>query len=108
MCIYLFVCVFQKQLSEECAYTGTTAITISFQSTHKHSRSSVIAFQEIQQDIDQHSTEVTSVLTLCEDLLKDADACYTEKQADSLRDTKKTLDQQWRHISEKCQERRTR
>ena len=40
--------------------------------------------QELQRDIEQHTEGVASVLTLCDVLLHDADACGSDVENDSI------------------------
>ncbi|XP_030628013.1 nesprin-2a [Chanos chanos] len=64
--------------------------------------------QELQWDIEQHTEGVGSVLTLCEVLLHDEDACGSDVENDSLQQTSRSLDQRWRNICAMSLERRMR
>lgn len=63
-------------------------------------------FQELQRDIEKHSTGVASVLNLCEVLLHDCDACSTETECDSIQQATRGLDRRWRNICAMSMERR--
>ncbi|XP_061756512.1 nesprin-1-like isoform X2 [Nerophis ophidion] len=62
--------------------------------------------QELQRDIERHSTGVASVLNLCEVLLHDCDACSTETECDSIQQATRGLDRRWRNICAMSMERR--
>ncbi|XP_062833321.1 nesprin-1 isoform X16 [Anolis carolinensis] len=62
--------------------------------------------QELQRDIEKHSTGVASVLNLCEVLLHDCDACATETECDSIQQATRNLDRRWRNICAMSMERR--
>ncbi|XP_057678025.1 nesprin-1 isoform X5 [Corythoichthys intestinalis] len=62
--------------------------------------------QELQKDIERHSTGVASVLNLCEVLLHDCDACSTETECDSIQQATRGLDRRWRNICAMSMERR--
>ncbi|CAO2628590.1 Syne1, partial [Lemmus lemmus] len=62
--------------------------------------------QELQRDIEKHSTGVASVLNLCEVLLHDCDACATEAECDSIQQATRNLDRRWRNICAMSMERR--
>ncbi|XP_073726049.1 nesprin-1 isoform X5 [Misgurnus anguillicaudatus] len=62
--------------------------------------------QELQKDIEKHSTGVASVLNLCEVLLHDCDACATDVECDSIQQATRTLDRRWRTICAMSMERR--
>ncbi|XP_061127011.1 nesprin-1-like isoform X2 [Syngnathus typhle] len=62
--------------------------------------------QELQKDIEKHSTGVASVLNLCEVLLHDCDACSTETECDSIQQATRGLDRRWRNICAMSMERR--
>nr|XP_033792800.1 nesprin-1 isoform X1 [Geotrypetes seraphini] len=62
--------------------------------------------QELQRDIEKHSTGVASVLNLCEVLLHDCDACATESECDSIQQATRSLDRRWRNICAMSMERR--
>uniref|UniRef100_A0A3P9KLK4 KASH domain-containing protein n=1 Tax=Oryzias latipes TaxID=8090 RepID=A0A3P9KLK4_ORYLA len=64
--------------------------------------------QELQHDIEKHSTGVASVLNLCEVLLHDCDACSTETECDSIQQATRGLDRRWRNICAMSMERRLR
>ncbi|XP_032382889.1 nesprin-2 isoform X2 [Etheostoma spectabile] len=64
--------------------------------------------QELQRDIEQHTESVTSVLTLCDILLHDADACGSDAENDSIQQTTRSLDRRWRNICAMSMERRMR
>ncbi|XP_047197742.1 nesprin-2-like isoform X2 [Hippoglossus stenolepis] len=64
--------------------------------------------QDLQRDIEQHTESVTSVLTLCDVLLHDADACGTDSENDSIQQTTRSLDRRWRNICATSMERRMR
>lgn len=64
--------------------------------------------QELQRDIEQHSESVASVLTLCDVLLRDADACGSDSESDSIQQTSRSLDRRWRNICATSMERRMR
>lgn len=67
-----------------------------------------LRMQELQRDIEQHTEGVASVLTLCEVLLRDADACGTETESESIQETTRSLDRRWRNICAMSMERRMR
>ncbi|KAI5615121.1 nesprin-1 isoform X2 [Silurus asotus] len=62
--------------------------------------------QDLQRDIEKHSTGVASVLNLCEVLLHDCDACATETECDSIQHATRNLDRRWRNICAVAMERR--
>uniref|UniRef100_A0AAR2JHF7 Spectrin repeat containing, nuclear envelope 1b n=1 Tax=Pygocentrus nattereri TaxID=42514 RepID=A0AAR2JHF7_PYGNA len=62
--------------------------------------------QDLQRDIEKHSTAVASVLNLCEVLLHDCDACATETECDSIQQATRGLDRRWRNICAVAMERR--
>ncbi|XP_061097143.1 nesprin-1-like isoform X2 [Conger conger] len=62
--------------------------------------------QDLQRDIEKHSTGVASVLNLCEVLLHDCDACATETECDSIQQATRGLDRRWRNICAMSMERR--
>ncbi|XP_062858462.1 nesprin-1 isoform X4 [Trichomycterus rosablanca] len=62
--------------------------------------------QDLQRDIEKHSTGVASVLNLCEVLLHDCDASATETQCDSIQQATRGLDRRWRNICALAMERR--
>ncbi|XP_060722109.1 nesprin-1 isoform X2 [Tachysurus vachellii] len=62
--------------------------------------------QDLQRDIEKHSTGVASVLNLCEVLLHDCDACATESECDSIQQATRSLDRRWRNICAVAMERR--
>ncbi|KAG5285200.1 hypothetical protein AALO_G00000680 [Alosa alosa] len=64
--------------------------------------------QDLQRDIEQHTEGVASVLTLCDVLLHDADACGTDLENDSIKQTTHSLDRRWRNICAMSMERRMR
>nr|XP_043904166.1 nesprin-2-like [Solea senegalensis] len=63
--------------------------------------------QDLQRDIEQHSESVASVLTLCDVLLHDADACG-DSENDTVQQTTRSLDRRWRNICAMSTERRMR
>ncbi|KAM9778675.1 nesprin-2a isoform 1-T4 [Syngnathus typhle] len=65
--------------------------------------------QELQRDIEQHTEGVTSVLNLCDLLLRDEDAAgIGDVESDSLQETSHSLDQRWRTIRAMALDRRLR
>ncbi|XP_067239734.1 nesprin-2-like isoform X8 [Chanodichthys erythropterus] len=64
--------------------------------------------QDLQRDIEQHTERVASVLTLCDVLLRDEDACSSDGENDSIQHTTQRLDQRWRNICSMSLERRLR
>uniref|UniRef100_A0AAQ5YSY8 KASH domain-containing protein n=1 Tax=Amphiprion ocellaris TaxID=80972 RepID=A0AAQ5YSY8_AMPOC len=64
--------------------------------------------QDLQRDIEQHTQSVASVLTLCDVLLHDADACGSDSEDDSIQQTTRSLDRRWRNICAMSMERRMR
>uniref|UniRef100_A0A8C7KDH8 Spectrin repeat containing, nuclear envelope 1b n=1 Tax=Oncorhynchus kisutch TaxID=8019 RepID=A0A8C7KDH8_ONCKI len=62
--------------------------------------------QELQRDIEKHSTSVASALNLCEVLLHDCDVCATDTECDSIQQTTRNLDRRWRRICALSMERR--
>uniref|UniRef100_A0AAY4B4D6 KASH domain-containing protein n=1 Tax=Denticeps clupeoides TaxID=299321 RepID=A0AAY4B4D6_9TELE len=62
--------------------------------------------QELQWDIEQHTEGVTSVLNLCDVLLRDEDACEGNPENDSIQQTSRSLEQRWRDICTASMERR--
>lgn len=73
---------------------------------HSQSLSLSLASQELQRDIEKHSTGVASVLNLCEVLLHDCDACATDAECDSIQQATRSLDRRWRSICALSMERR--
>ena len=67
-----------------------------------------VFLQELQRDIEKHSTGVASVLNLCEVLLHDCDACSTDAECDSIQSATRCLDRRWRSICALSMERRLR
>lgn len=67
---------------------------------------SLMSHQELQRDIEKHSTGVASVLNLCEVLLHDCDACATDAECDSIQQATRSLDRRWRSICAMSMERR--
>ncbi|KAL0178345.1 hypothetical protein M9458_027239, partial [Cirrhinus mrigala] len=63
---------------------------------------------DLQRDIEQHTEGVTSVLTLCDVLLHDADACGSDGENDSIQQTTLSLDRRWKNICAMSMERRMR
>uniref|UniRef100_A0A673N9Q3 KASH domain-containing protein n=1 Tax=Sinocyclocheilus rhinocerous TaxID=307959 RepID=A0A673N9Q3_9TELE len=65
--------------------------------------------QDLQRDIEQHTERVASVLTLCDVLLRDEDACSSsDGENDSIQQTTQRLDKRWRNICSMSLERRLR
>ncbi|RVE56939.1 hypothetical protein OJAV_G00211250 [Oryzias javanicus] len=64
--------------------------------------------QDLQRDIELHSESVASVLSLCDVLLHDADACSPDSENDSIQQTAHSLDRRWRNICAMSTERRMR
>lgn len=64
--------------------------------------------QDLQRDIEQHAEGVASVLTLCDVLLHDADACGSDSEDDSVQQTSRSLERRWRNICAMSTERRMR
>ncbi|KAJ7990956.1 hypothetical protein DPEC_G00292250 [Dallia pectoralis] len=64
--------------------------------------------QDLQRDIELHTEGVASVLTLCDVLLHDADACGSDMENDSIQQTTRSLDRRWRNICAMSMERRIR
>ncbi|XP_077075807.1 nesprin-2a [Siphateles boraxobius] len=64
--------------------------------------------QDLQRDIELHTERVASVLTLCDALLHDEDACSSDGENDSIQHTTQRLDQRWRNICSMSLERRLR
>ncbi|XP_051511030.1 LOW QUALITY PROTEIN: nesprin-2-like [Myxocyprinus asiaticus] len=64
--------------------------------------------QDLQRDIEQHTERVASVLTLCDVLLRDEDACSNDGENHSIQQTTHSLDQRWRKICSVSLERRLR
>ncbi|XP_075718991.1 nesprin-1 isoform X3 [Rhinoderma darwinii] len=62
--------------------------------------------QELQRDIEKHSTGVASVMNLCEVLLHDCDACANDTECDSIQQAIRSLDRRWRNICAMSMERR--
>lgn len=71
-----------------------------------HNHSLFLTTQELQRDIEKHSTGVASVLNLCEVLLHDCDACATDAECDSIQQATRSLDRRWRSICALSMERR--
>lgn len=69
-------------------------------------KNELLHLQELQRDIEKHSTGVASVLNLCEVLLHDCDACATEAECDSIQQATRNLDRRWRNICAMSMERR--
>lgn len=67
-----------------------------------------VRVQDLQRDIEQHTERVASVLTLCDVLLRDEDACSSDGENDSIQHTTQRLDQRWRNICSMSLERRLR
>ena len=68
--------------------------------------SALFELQDLQRDIEQHTESVASVLTLCDVLLHDADACGGDSENDSIQQTTRSLDRRWRNICAMSMERR--
>lgn len=64
--------------------------------------------QDLQRHIEQRAESVASVLTLCDVLLRDADACGSDSEGDSIQQTSRSLDRRWRNICAMSMERRMR
>ncbi|KAK9534167.1 hypothetical protein VZT92_009231 [Zoarces viviparus] len=66
--------------------------------------------QDLQRDIEQHTESVASVLTLCDVLLHDADACGGggDSENDSIQQTTRSLERRWRNICAMSMEKRMR
>ncbi|XDV42021.1 hypothetical protein PO909_010774 [Leuciscus waleckii] len=64
--------------------------------------------QDLQRDIELHTEKVASVLTLCDVLLHDEDACSSDRENDSIQHTTQRLDQRWRNICSMSLERKLR
>ena len=64
--------------------------------------------QELHKDIEKHSSDVASVLSLCEVLLPDPDACPSEIEESAIEQAQKSLDKRWRTICALITERRLR
>ncbi|KAG1964263.1 nesprin-2 [Pimephales promelas] len=64
--------------------------------------------QDLQRDIELHTERVASVLTLCDVLLHDEDACSSDGENDSIQHTTQRLDQRWRNICSMSLERKLR
>ncbi|XP_023209048.1 nesprin-2 isoform X2 [Xiphophorus maculatus] len=64
--------------------------------------------QDLQWDIEQHADSVALVLTLCDVLLHDADACGNDSASDLIQQTARSLDCRWRNICSMSMERRLR
>jgi nesprin-1 len=79
---------------------------LSSKYTDSHSKAHSNALQELQRDIEKHSTGVASVLNLCEVLLHDCDACATDAECDSIQQATRNLDRRWRNICAMSMERR--
>ncbi|XP_058234972.1 nesprin-1 isoform X2 [Hemibagrus wyckioides] len=62
--------------------------------------------QELQRDIEQHTVGITSVLTSCDILLHDEDACSNNTENDSIQQTTHSLNQRWRNICSMSLERK--
>ncbi|XP_076129249.1 nesprin-1 [Alosa pseudoharengus] len=62
--------------------------------------------QELQGDIEKHSTGVASVLNLCEVLLHDCDACASDTECEAIQQATRGLDRRWRNICAVAMERR--
>ncbi|XP_077395403.1 nesprin-2-like isoform X2 [Festucalex cinctus] len=54
--------------------------------------------QEAQSDIDDHAATVASVLSLCDQLARDVDACGSESERDAILQTARSLDRRWNNI----------
>lgn len=68
-----------------------------------------VCVQELQRDIEQHTQGVTSMLSLCDVLLRDEGAAgRCEAESDSLQETSRSLDQRWRTICAMALDRRLR
>ncbi|XP_051954461.1 nesprin-2-like [Xyrauchen texanus] len=64
--------------------------------------------QDLHHDIEQHTERVASVLTLCNVLLRDEDACSSDGENHSIQQTTHSLDQRWRNICSVSLQRRLR
>ncbi|ELT88687.1 hypothetical protein CAPTEDRAFT_175674 [Capitella teleta] len=62
--------------------------------------------QEMQTDIERHSSGVASVLNLCEVLPHDTDACPTDVERRAIESAKASLEKRWRSICQLSMERR--
>ncbi|PWA29631.1 hypothetical protein CCH79_00007717 [Gambusia affinis] len=63
---------------------------------------------DLQWDIEQHTESVALVLTLCDVLLHDTDACGSDSESDLIQQTARSLDCRWRNICSMSMERRMR
>ncbi|XP_068110339.1 nesprin-2 isoform X3 [Hyperolius riggenbachi] len=64
--------------------------------------------KDLQKDIELHRAGVASVLSICERLLHDTDACASETECDSIQQTTRSLDKRWQNICSMSMERRLR
>ncbi|XP_059369612.1 nesprin-2-like [Carassius carassius] len=64
--------------------------------------------QDLQRDIEQHTERVASMLTLCDVLLCDEDACSSDGENNSIQQTTQRLDQRWRNICSMSLDRKLR
>ncbi|KAJ8399443.1 hypothetical protein AAFF_G00411550 [Aldrovandia affinis] len=62
--------------------------------------------QDLQKDIEEHSTGMESVLSLCEAMLQDCDMCATDAEFNSIHQSTHNLDQRWRNVRKASTERR--
>lgn len=81
-------------------------VSYCYKHTYIHHLFLFLASQELQRDIEKHSTGVASVLNLCEVLLHDCDACATDAECDSIQQATRSLDRRWRSICALSMERR--
>ncbi|KAJ8288607.1 hypothetical protein COCON_G00012660 [Conger conger] len=61
--------------------------------------------QDVQKDIEEHRTDMESVLSLCETVLQDCDVCYTDTRFTSVQQASRTLEQRWRNVHAASSER---
>jgi hypothetical protein len=95
-------------LKDLSGFLGSEKIPPSFSNIAYHNilPSFSPSIQELQRDIEKHSTGVASVLNLCEVLLHDCDACATDTECESIQQATRSLDRRWRSICALSMERR--
>lgn len=112
----MLCCVYRLQASKQTRKIQSLGFTLWFLEEEKVKEkvfssfvfSVPVGMQDLQRDIEQHTESVASVLTLCDVLLHDADACGSDSENDSIQQTTLSLDRRWRNICAMSMERRMR
>jgi len=65
-------------------------------------------FQELQKDIEKHGIGVSSVISLCDILSRDHDACPTDVETTAINAAWTSLEKRWKVICDMCLQRKQR